>query len=875
MKENKEMKSRTILKKFFEYFKKFSIFLVCFQIALIIIFVIFYYSSQLNHKYPFKTLLFKFNDSQKKATGLDINLFDDYVKALFIGLKVNIFGNKLETINLFIDKKNFEIIEQQRLIKNQKAPPNPEIIKKLSRATLVASDNKYDVKVRLKGARKIHYYDKNKLSYKIDIIGKKRLYGMEEFNLQKPIIRNYTHEYIFHKLQRELGNISIEYLFKNLTINGKKKGLYVLEEGMSKELIERYNHRYGPIFNADDRTSEIFPTHLFEAHSEKYWKKKNIDLLNYAYSIINSFREQNFNYEDSFDWKKWARYFAVTDLLASYHGSLSKSVNFYYNPATAKFEPIGYDAHVGAGQFDNFVIFDFLGDNPKCIYLCRNQSWYLKFFYKNKNELREDFVRSYFSTLKEITSDKFLNNFFEKYDDEINLINESIYGDFSKVDKITWVGLAPFVFDKDKIYQRAALIRSKIKNFDNFKITQDYQSQHDYKLNVINKTVFFDSHTSNVPIKVKFTCSNDINRELLLVGRVSHKFKTCKPNKKNIIFYDLAGNKLTKNLEKDNDIQSYYKPIIFRKLQNIKDIIKIDKNFNVISEEIHIKKNTYIPKNQTLFFNRKNKIYFYNNAILFSEGNLNFEGTKDSPILIKGNLEKNGSIVQIGGKFFSKNLTVENLDKPSIKQSILFSGLNIINSEVLINNTKILNSNSEDAINIIHSDSYVKKLSIENSLSDGLDIDGGKLDFEKIDCNNINNDCLDISGTNIKGNYLKVYNAGDKAFSAGENSRGYINEIDVKNSEIGLAVKDSSFITVKNLNLYNVKLAGAIFNKKKEFGSSELIITNIDKNYDFKNFLVGKNNKLQIYKDNFEGDIKNSVVEKKLYGNEFGAKTVR
>ena len=875
MKENEGKKNNNFIKKFLDYFKKFSIFLVLFQIILIIIFVVFYYSSQLNHRYPLKTLFFKFNDSQKKATGLDINLFDDYAKALFIGLKVNLLGNKLETINLFIDKKNSKIIEQQRLIKNRKAPLNPKIIKKMSRAKLVVSDEKFDVKIRLKGARKIHFYDKNKLSYKVDIIGKDRFYGMEEFNLQKPIIRNYTHEYIFHKLQKELGNISIEYLFKNLKINGKKLGLYVVEEGMSKELIERYNHRYGPIFNADDRTSEIFPTHLFEAHSEEYWKKNDLELLNYAYSIINSFRKKDFDYEDSFDWKKWARYFAITDLLTSYHGSLSKSVNFYYNPATAKFEPIGYDAHVGAGKFDNFVIFDFLGDNPNCIYLCRNKSWYLKFFYKNKNELRQEFVTNYFSTLKEITSDKFLNNFFEKYDDQITLINESIYGDFSKVDKITWVGLAPFVFDKDKIYKRAAFIRTKIKNFDNFQITKYYKPKHDYKLNVINKTVFFDSHTSNVPIKVKFLCSNNSSKELMLVGRMSHEFKKCEPNKKKVSFYDLAGNHLMKNLEKSNDIQSYYKPIIFGKLQNIKDILKVDKNSNVTSEEIHIKKNTYIPKNQTLFFNQKNKIYFYNNSILFSEGNLNFQGTKIDPVVIMGNKKINGSIVQIGGEFSSKNLIIQNLSKPDIVQAILYSGLNIINSKVSIKNTQVLNSSSEDAINLIHSDSKIQNLMIRNSFSDGLDVDGGKLEFGEIECNNINNDCLDISGAKINGNLLVVYNAGDKALSAGENSNGYIKKIDVKNSEIGLAIKDSSSITVNKLNLHNVKLAGAIFNKKKQFGSSKLIIQDIEKNYDFKDFLIGEKNKLIIHKDYFDGNLKNSVVKKKLYGNEFGTKTVR
>ena len=44
--------------------------------------------------------------------------------------------------------------------------------------------------------------------------------------------------------------------------------------------------------------------------------------------------------------EKWATFFAIIDLSRTYHGSLAKSVKLYYNPVTAKFEPIGFDGHV-------------------------------------------------------------------------------------------------------------------------------------------------------------------------------------------------------------------------------------------------------------------------------------------------------------------------------------------------------------------------------------------------------------------------------------------------------------------------------------------------------------------------------------------------
>ena len=63
--------------------------------------------------------------------------------------------------------------------------------------------------------------------------GKKRLWGFEEFSVQKPIYELY-YEYIFQKLNKELGNISLEYKLVDLWVNGVSRGIYSIEEGFSK-----------------------------------------------------------------------------------------------------------------------------------------------------------------------------------------------------------------------------------------------------------------------------------------------------------------------------------------------------------------------------------------------------------------------------------------------------------------------------------------------------------------------------------------------------------------------------------------------------------------------------------------------------------------
>ena len=45
--------------------------------------------------------------------------------------------------------------------------------------------------------------------------------------------------------------------------------------------------------------------------------------------------------------RQTARYFALSDLFGNLHGDLLHNIRFYYNPITARLEPVGYDANAG------------------------------------------------------------------------------------------------------------------------------------------------------------------------------------------------------------------------------------------------------------------------------------------------------------------------------------------------------------------------------------------------------------------------------------------------------------------------------------------------------------------------------------------------
>ena len=66
----------------------------------------------------------------------------------------------------------------------------------------------------------------------------------------------------------------------------------------------------------------------------------------------------------------------------------------------------------------------------------------------------------------------------------------------------------------------------------------------------------------------------------------------------------------------------------------------------------------------------------------------------------------------------------------------------------------------------------------------------------------------------------------DKALSAGESSTIYIKYIEGKNSQIGIASKDSSTVFLNNLNFNNVKSCLSAYNKKQEFNGGVIKFEN-------------------------------------------------
>ena len=150
----------------------------------------------------------------------------------------------------------------------------------------------------------------------------------------------------------------------------------------------------------------------------------------------------------------------------------------------------------------------------------------------------------------------------------------------------------------------------------------------------------------------------------------------------------------------------------------------------------------------------------------------------------------------------------------------------------------------EDSVNFIRSIGSIYNIDIIDSYSDAFDADFSNLFIKKVTVRNAKNDCLDFSFGEYKIENATLDNCEDKGVSFGENSDGFIRDITIENSNIGIASKDSSIVKVRKISNQISKICLAAYRKKQEFYGSIILYDKMDCNAE-KDIYVGLGSKIK------------------------------
>ena len=310
---------------------------------------------------------------------------------------------------------------------------------------------------------------------------------------------------------------------------------------------------------------------------------------------------------------------------------------------------------------------------------------------------------------------------------------------------------------------------------------------------------------------------NEIDPSVYLVhnkeqSQNNNVLKKCKINLKDCVDHYFSNNNLTDLLEGELVINNR----IYQYLGDNKDFTKLQKYQNYKKLEL---------ENFSIFYEDGIEIENKNNDKIFNI----YQKKPGSRAFISNGILNNTVINFYGYDLIEQGKKLDLKTFPPnypISADGLTGCLSLINLNVKNISIKADKSSCEDAIKFINVKGSVKYVEIKDAFSDGLDVDFSNLKIENINVFSSRNDCSDFSGGEYYLGKLNLINCGDKALSVGEKSNINLNEINAENSNIGVASKDSSIVSIKYASLNSLKTCLSAYNKKQEFDGGFI---NVDK----------------------------------------------
>ncbi len=672
---------------------------------------------------------------------------------------------------------------------------------------------KHKVRIRQHGDWKdhiIYHNNQNSISQSLNVsITDGNILGITEFILFLPATREGANEIFTTHLLQKLNILSPRSYIFDLKFNGEKINM-IFQEKINKEFLENFNKKEGPILEGDEELIWTRGVGINHKNFKKYelislsrlintnWSAKNMSNFIVSTNALSKLQEVYLKYTNlktknninlALDYETLSNYnlslyneWLIYELLL-----LSLNADHALRPHNRKFY---------WNIFKNGFEPIYYDGNSKINKICKNEIIDI-------NDLSVDKYDLYiYSNLINETHFKYIEDkLIELKDDDEFYTNISSYSDLSKIQ---------IQNNLDTILNNSKCIKKffyqQIKNYERIIYDIDSLKKEYYeRLNLLSvKYYAIDSRkvkkNSNILKNILNCDDNNIcnikYHENLseLSNLLDHRFKI---NNKNIFYLD--------NHKNNSDLIYIEKNIVglnFRIIHTKDTLVTYDQN----NKEITITQNTNTDR------------------VIFLDGKLD-----DINIVYKG--------------IDSNTFTNDNL----IKEKEIYTGCLTFHN-IIFNNVNIstFDGKCEDSINFIKSSGSINHIKIKRSFSDALDFDFSKIKVESIYVENAKNDCVDFSYGKYEINELQLNKCGDKAISIGENSTFYNKLSYIKNSNIGIASKDSSLSFFNKVNIENCETCISAYNKKQEFDGSFIEVNNLNcKNYK-KNIFLDHLSKINI-----------------------------
>lgn len=251
-----------------------------------------------------------------------------------------------------------------------------------------------------------------------------------------------------------------------------------------------------------------------------------------------------------------------------------------------------------------------------------------------------------------------------------------------------------------------------------------------------------------------------------------------------------------------------------------------DRSLTFTSNRVTIDGELVVPRGQSLVVASDTEVSFTLNSCMIIEGDLHI--AENARLTLRPAVSGqgwNGVHFRQGGAKAIRNLHVDGVGhgKYQLKcGGVAYTGgVSLYETTASISNMTIRNSQIEDALHLVRSEVKIDRIEITNSQSDCIDADFSVVTITNSSISKCKGDGLDVSGSLLNANKVRIFENGDKNISVGENSRAYVTDSLLADSAIGIASKDGSRVYVTSTTIRGNREGISMYSKKPFFAASE------------------------------------------------------
>lgn len=825
--------------------KKFFLYLLII-ITVVFLFSVFIFKNKL-YNFANDNILIRTNIKSLGIGGVDRDIsLIPIIKDFSTNILNQIKGSqKFETLIIDMNFKNYSKLKKNRELAIKEGKLNKTLFNNVN-ARLGVGEKKVKANLRLKGLYLDHVAT-SKWSFIVKVKND-NIDGLRDFAVMNPATRDFQSSALIKKAMRFKGVITPRDKYYEVILNGKNLGTMYVEERYTEQLTEYYKKPFGPIIYYDEKAR----LHTFR-DDEKFWNDDQN--LKFIYSNIENFEKNPKEYINYIDQNIWAEYLAINFLFKCYHGNIGLNLVYYFHPIDRTIQPISSDNSCGQKYItrklgflplENEFIYKLIQIDSFKKLLKSKILWWVEskdaklFIKKLINE--EKLLRTALSKDSPFLSTFTINNdHLKKVINWMNSLDTDVENKVSKKDvQFKNVKTNNYIFPAIEIQKKNNTYLFKTNNYsvDRFRLKDlMVQTLEDDIILSLEKIGDFSKITEEFNMLIK-------NIEISKIKKVEFTLLDLKNDNKE--------SKLNVNLSYFQDNFNSFKYSSLSELQNYFSLDMTNKLFFLnLGKSIILEKTLIFPIGYDLLLKEGSSIKFKNNSGIVLNGGLRVLGKKNNKVNLEGYQNEIWSGMLILAK--GKKVLINHLNMNGgngIINGVKYRGAFTINkAKLLIQNSLFENNFSEDTLNLVQVHGNLKNIIIQNSPSDGLDIDYGEVKISNSKFLNIGKstgaDAIDMSKSNVEINDIKIKNITDKGISIGENSKVKISKISISSAFVGLVAKDSSIVVAKDLYFKDIIFADTMaYRKKPHFDGAKMSIENFNTSLD--NNLVQKKSEILI-----------------------------